>query len=291
MHVGICLSGIDHDRQSRGQAREEVLRLQERYKFTSVELVFEGIGRRYAPYPWEWAESEIREVEEFLKSFERSGTHLPFYAMNVIAVNERVRDDAMEQMTQAIEVATRLNLDYAVIHATGTTEGLQTAREPERQAKAFTRLATLCKGSNTTLSIENAHNLHELDACTTMIRGLKSEGLPVAMTFDTGHSNIPATAFAELAKTPGLRNVPPNQHYGSVANAMADCIDILNNVHLHNNDGSYDQHRGLLEGSMDLKAAIQRLRDLDYQGSISIEVRPQTRELAEEIATLQEWIG
>jgi hypothetical protein len=39
-----------------------------------------------------------------------------------------------------------------------------------------------------------------------------------------------------------------------VADALGECIDILNNIHLHNNDGTFDQHRGLLDGSVDLKA-------------------------------------
>jgi sugar phosphate isomerase/epimerase len=280
MHVGICLSAVDHDRHTRSEAREKVLKLQEQFNFTSIELVIEGIGRRFAPYPWEWKEEEYREVEAFLAHFQHTGAHLPFFALNVISVNERVREDAMEQMRLAIEVAKRLNLDYAVAHATGTTEGIMTAREPHRQYLAFTRLAGLCKGSGMTLSIENAQNLHEIKECTTMIRRLKNEeGLPVAMTFDTGHANLPKGG-------PDA----PFKPYGTVADALGECIDILNNIHLHNNDGTFDQHRGLMDGSVDLKACIQRLRDLDYQGSISLEVRPQTQDLAGEISTLMEWI-
>ena len=281
MHVGICLSAIDHDRHTRSEAREKVLRLQERFNLTSVELILEGIGRRFAPYPWEWEEEEYREVEAFLTHFQHTGAHLPFFALNVISVNERVREDAMEQMRLAIEVAKRLDLDYAVAHASGTTEGIMTAREPRRQYLAFTRLAGLCKGSGMTLSIENAQNLHEIEECAAMIRRLKNdEGLPVAMTFDTGHANLPKRGPEA-----------PFKPYGTLADALGECIDILNNIHLHNNDGTSDQHQGLMDGSVDLKACIRRLRDLDYQGSISLEVRPQTQDLAGEISTLMEWIG
>ena len=281
MHVGICLSAIDHDRHTRSEAREKVLRLRERFNLTSVELILEGIGRRFAPYPWEWEEEEYREVEAFLTHFQHTGAHLPFFALNVISVNERVREDAMEQMRLAIEVAKRLDLDYVVAHATGTTEGIMTAREPHRQYLAFTRLAGLCKGSGMTLSIENAMNLHDIEECTAMIRKLKNdEGLPVAMTFDTGHANLPKGGPEA-----------PFKRYGTVADALGECIDILNNIHLHNNDGTFDQHRGLMDGSIDLKVCIQRLRDLDYQGSISLEVHPQTQDLAVEISTLMEWIG
>jgi sugar phosphate isomerase/epimerase len=281
MHIGICLSAIDHDRHTRSEAREKILKLQEQFKFSSVELVLEGIGRRFAPYPWEWTEGEFKEVEVFLKHFRIKGAHLPFFSLNVISVNERVREDAMEQMRQAIEIAKRLMLDYAVIHATGTTEGLMAAREPHRQHQAFTRMGGWCRGSGMTLSIENAMNLHEIEDCAAMIRRLKNEDdLPVAMTFDTGHANF----------SKGGKEIP-FKRYGSMADALESCLDILNNIHLHNNDGTTDQHRGLLDGSADLKSCIRRLRDLNYQGTVSIEVHPQTPDLALEVSTLMEWIG
>jgi sugar phosphate isomerase/epimerase len=281
MHIGICLSAIDHDRHSRSEAREKILKLQEQFKFSSIELVLEGIGRRFAPYPWEWTEEELKEVESFLTPFKIRGAHLPFFSMNVISVNERVREDAMEQMRLAIEVAKRLNLDYAVIHATGTTEGIMTEREPHRQHQAFSRMLKWCKGTRTTLSVENAQNLHQIEDCTAMIRRLKNEdGLPVAMTFDTGHANISRGGKAI-----------PFKSYGTMADALGSCLDVLNNIHLHNNDGTSDQHRGLLDGSADLKSCINRLRDLNYQGTISIEVHPQTKNLGDEISTLIEWIG
>ena len=280
MHVGLCLSAIDHDRNTRSEAREQVLKLSDRFGLTSVELVLEGIGRRMAPYPWEWTEEELREVGDFLSSFRRTGAHLPFYAMTVIAVNERVREDAMEQMRMAIEVAKTLGLDYAVTHATGTTEGLVTDREPRRQYLAFKRLAGFCGGSSLTMSIENASNLHDIKACADTIRLLKDEGAQAAMTFDTGHANIPR-----------LDQPPPHRQYGSVADAMEACIDIMDNVHLHNNDGTGDQHRGILDGSVDLKSCIQRLKSLDYKGSISVEVGAGTKNLEGQIELLLEWCG
>ena len=280
MHVGLCLSAIDHDRNTRSEAREQVLKLSDRFGLTSVELVLEGIGRRMAPYPWEWTEEEFRDVRDFLSSFRRTGAHLPFYAMNVIAVNERVREDAMEQMRMAIEVAKTLGLDYAVTHATGTTEGLVTDREPRRQYLAFKRLAGFCGGSSLTMSIENASNLHDIKACADTIRLLKDEGAQAAMTFDTGHANIPR-----------LGQPPPHRQYGTVADAMGACIDVMDNVHLHNNYGTGDQHRGLLDGSIDLKSCIQRLKSLDYKGSISVEVGAGTKNLEGQIELLLEWCG
>jgi len=279
MHLGFSMSCIDHDRHSRSEARQVALKLRERFDLTSIEIILEGVGRRHAPFPWEYTEEDLRELEDFLEHFPRRGAHLPFYSMNVISVNPRVREDAMEQMRTAVEIALRLKLDYAVIHATGTTEGLASDREPRRQFLAFSRLAGLCQGSGLTLSIENASNLHNIKSCLDMITSLKNEGLPVAMTFDTGHANFPKLSEEN----------PPYAQFGTMADALETCIEHLDNIHLHNNHGSYDQHLGLLNGSIDLKSCVERLRRLNYQGSISIEVGPQVEDLAQEIATLKEW--
>lgn len=278
MHIGISMNTIDHRRHTRSEARELALKLKERFDLTSIELVLEGIGRLYAPYPWEFEEAELRELEDFLGHFQRTGAHLPFYDMNVIAVNEKMREEAMEQLRIAIDIAKRLKLDYAVIHASGTTYGLATDREPRRFFLAFRRLAEFCKGSDLTLSIENASYLHEIESCVKMINSLKDEGLPVAMTFDTGHANIPQST----------REVP-YKRYGSMGNALERCVDVLDNIHLHNNHGATDQHLSLLDGNIDLKSCIERLRDLNYKGSISIEVGPEVEDLTREIATLKEW--
>ena len=278
MYLGICMSGIDHNRYSRKEAREEALKLQKQFGLTSIEIILEGIGRRFAPYPWEWGTEEIDEVADFVNQFDHKGAHLPFYNLNVIAVNERVREDAMAQMQSAIDVAGRLNLDYVVAHATGSTEGIMFDREHHRHFQAFKHMARWCQDAGTTLTIENAGNLHEIDACVKMIHMLRDEGFPVAMTFDTGHANISR-----------LGQEPPYKQYGDVADALMACEDVLHNIHLHNNDGSADQHQGLLKGSIDLKACVSCLPELGYKGSVSLETRPGEGGLANDCTKLMEW--
>lgn len=279
MHFGICMSTIDHARQTKSEARQLALELKDRYHLTSIELVLEGIGRRFAPYPWEFEATELEALDSFLSHFQHKGAHLPFFNMNVIASNERVREDAMDQMREAIEIAKRLDLDYAVIHATGTTEGIATEREPRRQYLAFTRLAGYCEGSKLILAIENASNLHNLKDCAAMIRRLKADGLPVAMTFDTGHANIPKTGGGKAAFTGN----------GTVADAIESCADIIGNIHLHNNHGASDQHLGLLDGSIDLKSCMDRLHEVNYQGCVSLEVGAGVDDLSAEVAMLTKW--
>jgi len=124
MYVGLCMSCIDHGRNTRSEAREIASKLSREFDLNHIEIVLEGIGRRHAPYPWEWEEAELREVADFIEPFERKGAHLPFFSMNVIAANEGVREEAMKQMQMAIDISKQLDLDYGVVHATGSTEGL-----------------------------------------------------------------------------------------------------------------------------------------------------------------------
>ena len=128
------------------------------------------------------------------------------------------------------------------------------------------------------LSIENAEGFRNIKICTDSIRALKEEGLPVSMTFDTGHANL-STNVDSVAYQP----------YGSMADAIEYCIDLIDNIHLHNNDGTRDQHQGLSDGTIDLKSCIERLRELNYQGSISLEFGPWVEDIEAEIRTLKEW--
>jgi sugar phosphate isomerase/epimerase len=279
MYVGLCMSCIDHGRNTRSEAREIASKLSREFDLNHIEIVLEGLGRRHAPYPWEWEESELREVEDFIEPFERKGAHLPFFSMNVIAANEGVREEAMKQMKMAIDIAKQLDLDYAVVHATGSTEGLATASEPRRMFLALSRYIGYCAGSNVTISLENAQNLRDIESCVEMMQSLQDQGLPIAMTFDTGHANFPL---------PNQQN-PAFHSYGSVAGAIERCGDFINNIHLHNNDGASDQHRSISDGSIDLKTCIHTLRNMDFQGSISLEVGPNVDDLSREIETLQNW--
>jgi len=280
MELGFSMNVIDHNRHSREEAREMALRLKEQFELTSIEIILDGVGRQYAPYPWEYKESDIAELAKFLEPFPVKGGHLPFVSLNPIALNERVREDAMEQMRLAIEIAKQLKLDYGVIHASGNTGGMATDKEPRRHYLALRRCATICEESGMSLSIENAAGFGDIKTCTDSIRKLKEEGLPVSMTFDTGHANLPTSVDAVAY-----------QPYGSVADAIEYCIDLIDNIHLHNNDGTRDQHLGLTDGTIDLKSCIERLRDLNYQGSISMEFGSWVEDIEAEIQTLKNWSG
>ena len=280
MELGISMNVFDHASHSREETREMALRLKEQFDLTSIEVVLDGVGRQFAPYPWEYTESDIAELLKFIEPFAVKGGHLPFVSLNPIAFNERVREDAMEQMRLAIEIAKQLKLDYGVIHASGNNGGMAVDREVGRHYKALRRCAEFCKDSGMSLSIENAEGFRNIKTCTDSIRALKAEGLPVSMTFDTGHANFPLNT-AEPGCAP----------YASVTDAIENCIDLIDNIHLHNNDGTGDQHQGLTDGTIDLKSCIQRLRDLNYQGSISLEFGPGVKDIGLEIQTLKEWAG
>ena len=105
MELGISMNVIDHNQHNREEAREMALRLREQFDLTSIEIILEGVGRRFAPYPWEYKESDLTELARFIEPFSVKGGHLPFIDLNIIALNERVREDAMDQFRLAIEVA------------------------------------------------------------------------------------------------------------------------------------------------------------------------------------------
>jgi sugar phosphate isomerase/epimerase len=52
--------------------------------------------------------------------------------------------------------------------------------------------------------------------------------------------------------------------------AMLDLADRFGNVHLHNNEGQWDQHNVIDDGTADLEKVVRVLRD-SYRGNIVIE--------------------
>jgi len=279
MHLGISMVCLNPEGKPRSEVRQQALNLSKEFDLTSIELILEGIGGLWAPYPWEWEESELREMDDFIAHFKRKGAHLPYINKNLIALNKRVREDAMEQMQLAIEIAKRLKLDYAVVHPSGSTDGWATEREPRRLFLALSRLSGLCNDSGMNLSIENGYNLHDIESWITIIRELKNDGLSVSMTFDTGKAN---------------QSLPdqqaPYKKYGAMADAIEGCFDLLDDIHLHNHLSASNQpHLGLSEGEIDLKSCIKRIRDLKYEGSLTLELTPWVKDIKREISTMKEW--
>ena len=280
MHIGFSMICLSPQGLTRSELREKALEIARRHSLTGIELILEGIGGLWSPYPWEWQEEEIEEVKEFLTNFGKTGAHLPFINMNLVALNTRVREETLTQIEAAIEVVKKLDVDYAVVHANGSTDRWAANMEPHWLLESLRRLARPLEGSGTSLSIENGYNLNDLGVWLEAVQTLKTEGLPVSMTLDTGKANLV------------LEGEKPAYHvFETMTGAVEKCFALLDNIHLHNHkEGTFISHLGLKEGDIDLEALVRTLKRLGFEGSLTLELTPTPEEkLDKEISIMKTW--
>lgn len=97
---------------------------------------------------------------------------------------------------------------------------------------------------------------------TKMVSAIDSQGLFV--TFDTGHCN---TCRYKLQDGKIIEDKPASY----IAGFIEAIIDKIAHIHLHDNDGSFDQHKPIGKGSLPFDVLLDTLNRLNYTGTIAIE--------------------
>ena len=58
----------------------------------------------------------------------------------------------------------------------------------------------------------------------------------------------------------------------SVMEWLETCAPYISHFHIHNNDGTQDQHNALQEGSIPMKALLQRIGELCPDATVTLEL-------------------
>ncbi|NLO07217.1 MAG: sugar phosphate isomerase/epimerase [candidate division WS1 bacterium] len=221
----------------------------------------------------EAAANEVREVVEELGLF-MSQAHL-LLGGNVAAADDEVRERDLATFERHIDLCARMGVEVGVIHPGGDRPAtLEEERaERARRIEGFSRLAGFAAERGFALAVENMCDreraargalgqrtygstipeLHEL---------IDAVGAPnMGICLDVGHGNVQGLDMAESIRQCGRRLIA---------------------THIQDNDGTRDQHLAPPRGTIDWKAGIGALRDLDYEGIFNLEV-PGERGLPPEL--------
>jgi len=193
--------------------------------------------------------------------------HAPIADLNIGSPAERMRKHALDEVFSLIDVCDRLSINVLTIHP---GVAIAYGDEVKERVRAATRNSIIAidrkvEGTDLKIALENmppaswsiGYDLEELQA---MIDGTR-----IGICFDTGHANIA----------------------GSVGDFLREGEKLFN-VHVHNNDKSFDQHMPLDSGSLDIGSIVQSLSRF-YSGNYIIE----SRDLDEGIRSkklLEKWI-
>lgn len=209
--------------------------------FEMWEVLSEGIHRLDLVKP------ELVAARETLGL--RFQAHAPLSDVNIGSVYDPMRQAAVKEVKRVISVCREVEIEVLTVHP-GFVNGiafLDRAKALERTKGSVRELATFAEDNGVTIAVENLPG--NINATCTTARELLGviEGTTAGICFDLGHAN---TA-------------------GEVGNMLRH-LRLFRNVHLHNNEGQWDQHNRVDDGTADLEAAVSALKAA-YSGNIVIE--------------------
>ena len=173
--------------------------------------------------------------------------HAPFAELCPAAIDPLVREVAKRRYLQAAALAKRYGAEKMVVHS-GFIPLVYYPEWFAPQSAAFWR-EFLNDVDGLTLCVENVMETSP-DALRQIAEQVNDPRLRIC--FDVGHAFCQG---GELA--PWLDALAP---YSS-------------HVHLHNNHGTFDEHLGLPDGTLDMAAVIRQLEALAPQATYTLEVR------------------
>ncbi len=245
------------------------LKLSENFGLNAVEIRFEKEEGRPSLWPWEVNSQSL----SFLKNYEVKGAHLPFINLNPISSNPGIRKESVNQLKDAIERASELEMNYTVMHARGVDYGLTREQQMRVWKEVIQELAEYAAEHSILLTVENADFLTDLKDLTNIVREINFKWLKI--TFDVGHAHIRRVPPLSSYPLKGLmlraldtflpffiKKNMPYERYGSIKNFIKSEHDLISVVHIHDYNGIRD-HMVIGEGKIDFSFCSELRRNFE----------------------------
>ena len=176
--------------------------------------------------------------------------HAPMSDVNIGSVYEPMRRFAVREIEAAIRACNEMEIDLITLHPgfIGGIAFLDKSIVIRQTKRSLAHLAHVAIENSVELAIENMPQ--GINAtCTTAEELMSVVGeAALGICFDMGHANTSGQIEPLLRHSASFRN-----------------------VHLHNNDGSWDQHNPIGEGTADVRAVVSAIRESGYGGNYIIE--------------------
>lgn len=199
-------------------------------------------------------------VDDFLKlspSYDLEySVHAPLSDVNIAAINPRMRQAALKEVLECLEIAHRMGADPVTIHP-GFLSPLTRLDLEAAEALTASSLKIIdakAQDLGVRVALENMPNIPVAmaKAPDDLVRHL--EGTDLGVCFDIGHANT----------------------NGNIADFLK-IKDRFINMHVHDNPGDMDRHQVIGEGNIDLGRWLQAFRP--FSGRYVIEARELERSL------------
>jgi sugar phosphate isomerase/epimerase len=193
--------------------------------------------------------------------------HAPFADINIASPIKPILDASLERVKQSIIHANDLNAKLLVFHPgahTGISQFYPGA-DWKQNIESIKEIYATSEKYGVNIAIENLPGKYWflMSSPQEFNRFYKETNLSIGIVLDLGHANLEG-------------QIEP------FINQMADKI-----VHIHasNNDGSDDQHNGVMDGNIDYDKYAEDLRKIGYDKWVIIE---STKKVPESLAKLKD---
>jgi sugar phosphate isomerase/epimerase len=185
---------------------------------------------------------EIERLRDSLDYHPSLSIHSPFMDLSPGAVDPKIKAVTVERYTQVFDIAEILRPNVIVFHS-GYEKWKYAHRVDlwlEESLSTWKPLISRAALLGTRIAIEN---IFEDEPSNLYLLMKEIESLCFGICFDTGHYNI----FSKVSLEEWLGLLSP----------------YIIELHLHDNDKSFDSHLAIGEGTFDFKTLLSRLKERD----------------------------
>ena len=158
------------------------------------------------------------------------------------------------KVARSVELAGRMNIPWAVVHAIPYAKNWGATKEESRQnnAEFFRRLQKVSESNRVGIAFENipGNEYATAEALIALCEEAKAYG-EVGVCWDTGHANL----------TPDMNQAESIMRLGK----------LLKCTHIHDNHGKTDEHILPMMGNIEWQPIIKALKECGYEGDLVYE--------------------
>jgi|Deesub1362A_J573_1020465.scaffolds.fasta_scaffold00016_194 sugar phosphate isomerase/epimerase len=215
---------------------ENALRRINEIGFEAWEIVLEGKHYR----------NNYRNFKNLLSSYSLPiFIHAPFSDLNIASLNEKIRQETLNQIYDAIEISRVLDALLINIHP-GRISPLGMFfpdKARETQIESLKAILDYASNYNLTLCVENSPNFYgSMFSSLDEIQSVLNEDGRLFLTLDVGHAHT----------------------CGDVIEYFRKLNTRIRHLHLHDNDGKSDMHMEIGKGTMNIKNLIPYFKKYEY---------------------------
>ena len=191
----------------------------------------------------------LKKLQRF-HSFEYL-VHGPFSDLNIASLRSEVRDLSIEIIKRSILDAVELEAKRFILHP-GFYNVFHFEDAKSMNLKSISKIAEYAEKVGVSLTIENMPKTHPAILCN--VSDFKDffdniDHKSLGLTLDFGHANL----------------------IGEIESFIKEFKDRLNHFHVHNNNGNFDSHMSIEEGTIIWDKLIEQVKSIGYRDYLTVE--------------------